>query len=138
MKLLSSFMAVFIMTSFSFAGPGDGPIVPWPTSVVREALNETTIYGDWVAYEHNAVWYINIQKDPLEIGRASIAISSGAVFTHKAVGSLYRGDNVFWGKLVMDANHSAAIVLYKDYEGTKLRIAKGHNRYVDVKLYRQK
>ncbi|KHD89973.1 MAG: hypothetical protein OM95_00075 [Bdellovibrio sp. ArHS] len=135
MKFLSTLLLI-LFSSFAFAGPGDGPIVPWPTSVTREALTDTQVYGRWVAYEHHAIWFVNIQKDPLEIGRSYISISSDALFTHKAVGSLYTGDNVMWGKLIMDATHSAAIVLYKDAEGTKLRIAKGRNRYVELKLSR--
>lgn len=137
MKFLTSLILILFSTS-AFAGPGDGPIVPWPTNVIRETIHIDEIEGDWAAYASNSVWLIKIKQEDLEFGRSSIQIKSSALFTRQAAGWLYAGDRIFWGRLIMDSTHAAAFVIFKDQDGTKLRLAKGNGRYLDLKLYRTK
>lgn len=137
MKFLTSLLFI-LFSAFAFAGPGDGPIVPWPTSVVREDICIEDIQGEWVAYAHNSIWFINIQQKDMEPERSSIEIKSAALFTRQAAGWLMSADRIFWGELTMDATHRSAFVIFKDADGTKLRLAKGNGRYLDLKLYRTK
>nr|WP_295905721.1 hypothetical protein [uncultured Bdellovibrio sp.] len=137
MKFLTSLLLILISV-VAFARSGDGPTVPWPTSIDRESIFTEDLQGEWVAYGHNSVWYINIDQKDMEPERSSIQIQSAALFTRKASGWFLSADRIFYGKLKMDENHETAFVIFRDYEGTKLRIATGSHRFLDLKLYRTK
>lgn len=134
MKFLMPLLLTWFCTP-TYAGPGDGPIVPWPTSV-RETIQVEELLGTWVAYDFNSVWNINIY--PLLPGSnvVYVDIQSAALFTQNAQGILNDGDGLFWGDIIMDESHRSQILIYRDSEGTKLRLGKNKNKFFDMKLYR--
>lgn len=137
MKLLVALFLI-LTSSWAFAGPGDGPIVPWPTSVNRQDLLFEDLKGEWVAYSHNSLWFIKIEYDySSPEGLAKIEVKSSELFTSYAVGWLQSWNRIYWGELVMDKNHKVTFIAYKDAEGTKIRIGKDSRQYFDLKLYRK-
>lgn len=134
MKILASLLFT-LFCSYAFAGPGDGPIVPWPTSLREDILMED-IQGSWIGYIHNSIWFVDIHP---AIGRddsAVIRVASMALFTHKAEGLLNSQGGLFMGEIVMDENHRASLLIFKDGDGTTLRMAEKNNRFHDIKLYK--
>ncbi len=134
MKLLTALVLV-LFSVVAEARSGDTPIFPWPTSVDRKALFLEDLQGDWVAYGHNAVWHIHIEATDMEPERAEIQISSAALFTRKASGWLLAADRIYYGKIKMDEKHEAALVIFKDQEGTKVRLSRSQGRFLDLKLF---
>ncbi len=130
---------LFFSSSLSFAGPGDGPIVPWPTSIVnKHELLFEDLRGEWVGYSQNTLWFVNIDYNfSSPDGLASIEIRSSALFTTYGFGWLQNWEKVFWGEVTMDDNHKTSFIIYKDTEGTKLRMGKNSKSYFDVILYRK-
>lgn len=137
MKLLISILLMLLNFS-AFAGPGDGPIVPWPTSIDRESIDLDDLQGEWVAFEHNSVWHIQIRGPEDGSDYSTIFISSAALFTRKATGWFAQADHIFYGQLIMDSTHESSFVIFKDRDGTKLRLMTGPNRFLDLKLFRTK
>lgn len=134
MKLLISLILI-LFCSTTFAGPGDGPIVPWPTTAL-ERISAEDLQGEWVAYTDDSVWLIRVWPMNLNVGASYLEMESAALFTRQAFAWLYCAGNVVWGTLIMDDNHEANFLIYKDHEGTKMRLNKGRGRYIDIKLYR--
>lgn len=122
-----------LISSFSYAALGTDPIIPWPTSV-REKLFMNDIEGSWVAFSHNTTWFIEIHHRFGFEDSPSIVIKSPSLFTNKGEGFLKSGQGLFWGLLVMDNNHQATILIYKDSEGTKLRMVDSPSRFHDMSL----
>ena len=137
MKFLISILLILINFG-AFAGPGDGPVVPWPTSIDRENIDLDDLQGEWVAFEHNSVWHIEIQQPEDGSDYSTILITSAALFTHKATGWFVPADRIFYGQLVMDEKHETSFVIFKDRDGTKLRLKLGPDRFLDLKLFRTK
>lgn len=138
MKSILSLVLLFA-ASTSFAGPGATPVFPWPTSIVnKHELLFEDLRGDWIGYSNNSLWFVNIDYNfSSPEGLASIEIRSNALFTSQAVGWLQSWDKIFWGEVTMDDNHKTSFILYKDGDGTKLRIGKSAKTYYDIKLYRK-
>lgn len=134
MKILASLLLT-LFCSCAVAGPGDGPIVPWPTSL-REDLLIEDIQGSWTGYSHNTIWFIDIYPAVGIDDVVVIRISSQALFTHKAQGLLNSNGGLFAGEVFMDPNHRASILVFKDGKGTTLRIADKHKKFYDVRLYK--
>lgn len=132
-------LILLLLTVFSLsakAGPGDGPIVPWPTSVSLQNITCEDLQGEWVAYSHNTIWFVNLEMRPDAI--STVRITSNALFTHKATGWLEAGDRLFYGKLAMDHKHIYNVIVFRDREGTKVRVIQGPQKYFDLKLYNRK
>lgn len=133
-------LILLILTVFSLSatarGPGDGPIVPWPTSVSLHNITCEDLQGEWVAYSHNTIWFVNLEMRPDAL--STIRMTSNALFTHKAKGWLEPGDRLFYGKLAMDSNHIYDVIVFRDSEGTKIRVIQGANKFFDLKLYTRK
>lgn len=135
---------LILLTVFSLSaharGPGSGgdPTIPWPTSANLQSLSMDYLNGEWVAFSHNTVWYLNFDCRP-DDQLTLLHIQSGALFTHKARGFLeVDSDRLYYGKIVMDANHIHDAIVFRDKEGTKVRIIKSSQQYFDLKLYRRK
>lgn len=134
MKIIAS-LILTLFCSLSFAGPGDGPIVPWPTSL-RENIVIEDIQGSWIGYSHNSIWNIDIYSAVGVSDVGVIRIRSEALFTNKAQGLLNDSNGFFWGEVIMDLKHRAMVIIYKDTEGTKLRIVNTTNqKFHDIELY---
>lgn len=134
MKFIAS-LILTLFCSLSLAGPGDGPIVPWPTSI-REDLVIEDIQGSWIGYSHNSIWNIDIYSAVGISDVGVIRIRSEALFTNKAQGLLNDSNGFFWGEVTMDLRHRAIVILYKDSEGTKLRLVNTTTqKFHDIKLY---
>lgn len=132
MKKLILTMALFFST-FAFAGPI--VIIIWPTSISKEALNIHDMTGEWVAFSHNTIWFIEFHPLPRNMEDLAINISSNAVRTHKAAGILSLNGNTMLGEIMTSDSKSQTALLFKDHEGTKLRIMSSSNRYHDLKLH---
>lgn len=139
MKKLTSLLLLLFCTSAFATGNGTGPTVPWPTSIVnKHELLFEDLRGDWIGYSQNSLWFVHIDYNfSSPEGLASIEIRSNALFTSQAFGWLRSWDKIFWGEVTMDDNHKTAFILYKDGDGTKLRIGKNAKTYYDIKLYRK-
>lgn len=135
-SLIILILTVFSLSSFAARGPGDGPIVPWPTSVSLMQVTCEELDGDWVAFSHSTLWFVTFNMRPGQF-LSSLNIKSNALFTHKAVGWLEPADRLFFGKIAMDSNHIYDVIVFKDREGTKLRVVKGTNKYFDLQLLRR-
>lgn len=116
------FLMSFLFLSASFAGPGDGPIVPWPTNVERQEIIAEDLHGTWVAYGDNTLWFVTIAMDAQDAKRVNIDIESNGLFTGKASGWMYSGKKLFWGTVQMDDRHASGVVVYRDSHGIKMRI----------------
>lgn len=138
MKMILSLL-ILLSTQFSFAGPGATPIFPWPTSVgPKHELLFEDLRGEWVGYSQNTLWFVNIDYNfSSPDGLAAIEIRSSALFTTYGFGWLKSWEKVFWGEVTMDDNHKTSFIIYKDTEGTKLRMGKNAKSYFDVILYRK-
>lgn len=134
MKILAS-LILTLFCSPSFAGPGDGPIVPWPTSV-RELIAIEDIQGSWTGYSHNTIWNVDIYPAVGVSDVGVIRIRSEALFTNRAQGLLNDSNGFFWGEVFMDLRHRAMVIIYKDRDGTKLRLVNTTNqKFYDIKLF---
>lgn len=136
MKFLTSLLFV-LLSPVAFAGPGDGPIVPWPTSVVEDIFVDD-IKGPWAAYDHNSVWFIDIDLDVENENSALITVRSAALFGHFATGSIRGLNHFFCGEITMDETHRAGVIIFRDHDGYKLRISDRTHRYRDMQLFRIK
>ncbi|QDK37472.1 hypothetical protein [Bdellovibrio sp. NC01] len=124
-------------TAGSLAHPG-GPITPpWPLSISTAPLDIETLPGEWVAYSHNTIWFLQIELNANGRGLAAIHIQSNAIRNHKVDGWLAPDQNALIGEILVDENRSQKIMIFKDKDGTKLRIAAGGNGYYDLKLYKR-
>lgn len=137
--LILILLAVFSITIHA-RGPGNGgdPTVPWPTNDSLQVLSKDYLNGEWMAFSHNSVWYLNFDCDSAN-ELTLLSMQSQALFTHKARGFLEVTDNrLYFGKIVMDANHIYSAIVFRDHEGTKVRIVKTPQQYFDLKIYRRK
>lgn len=137
MKFLIILLLTVCSLSTQARGPGDGPIVPWPTTVGLERLTCEELQGNWTAYSHNTIWFLELYMDSTEGALSTLRIRSNALFNNKGNGWLEYDGRLFFGKLVLDHTHIYDIFLFKDRDGTKLRIAQGPLKYYDLKLYRK-
>lgn len=137
MKLiLSLFLSFFALgAQNTWAGPGDGPVVPWPTKSLRYDINLENVVGEWFGFAHNSIWFVKVSmiEDMPEV--SSITIDSRAIFKGYAAGLLTEDDRMLVGVVYMDENHMETLLMFKDIEGTKLRMQSGQHDYVDIKLY---
>ncbi len=85
-----------------------------------------------MAYSHNTVWFININLENDD--RISVSIHSEALFTNQGTAVLKKADKAFFGTLNMDRKHKAAVLIYKDREGVKLRLAEDEENFFDLSL----
>lgn len=139
MKKVLAGLLVLASSVFAHADPGTIPVFPWPTSVgpKQEILFED-LRGEWVGYGQNSLWFVHIDYNfSSPDGLASIEIKSNAIFTSFATGWLQSWDKIFWGEMTMDDSHKTSFIIYKDAEGTKLRMGKNSKSYFDVILYRK-
>lgn len=137
MKLLISLLLTFFSWA-ALAGPGDGPIVPWPTSVTRQNITSEELLGNWVTFSHNTIWFLEVTPDKGIEGVLYLTLKSNALFTHQGSGYVFPDERIFWGDLIMDKSHVSRIAIFRDQEGVKLRISAKPNSYYDLKLYRVK
>ncbi|HEX7674035.1 MAG TPA: hypothetical protein VF412_07685 [Bdellovibrio sp.] len=139
MKCLLIFLSLFILAiaSIGHTHPGGPVIPPWPVSISTQPLIIEDLPGEWIAYDHNTIWFIQIELDANGRGLASIHMQSNAIRTHKVDGWLAPQENSLSGELNFDGQHSVKVMIFRDYEGTKLRIAAAHDSYYDLKLYRR-
>lgn len=120
------------------AGPGDGPIVPWPTATLMESPEKSAMIGSWVAYEDNSVWFIDIYEDPELDYLFDIKVFSHALYGHHGYGRLQFDKRAFWGTLYMAANHDLMVFIFRDNDGTPMMRIGKHSKWHDVQLYRDK
>lgn len=128
---------LIFLTFPASAGPGDGPIVPWPSLISPETIVPHTLTGEWVAYANDSIWYINIDCDRLYSKLASITINSNAIRNHMAKGWLEAQDNILLGTVSVDSTHIYGVMLFADQHNLFLRVATGQNRYFDLTLHRK-
>ncbi|MBV2169981.1 MAG: hypothetical protein KUL82_14855 [Bdellovibrio sp.] len=137
MKLLIPLLLTFLSLA-AFAGPGDGPIVPWPTSINRQNITSEELIGNWVTFSHNTIWFLEVTPDDGIEGVLYLSLKSNALFNHKATGYVFPDERIFWGDLIMDKNHISRIAIFRDRDGLKLRISSKQDTFHDLKLYRVK
>lgn len=132
--LLLILLSVFSLT-VEARGPGTDPVIPWPTSVTLRPLSLDELQGNWVAYSDNSIWFIELEMRP-DNALSTIRMKSNALFTKKATGWLEFDHEMFFGKIAMDSKHIYNVIVYKDSDGTKIRIVQTRYKYFDLKLYR--
>lgn len=137
MKLILSFLFSFFSlgTTATWAGPGDGPVVPWPTKSLRYDITLESVAGEWFGFSHNSIWFVNISPIVDMPGVSSITLDSRAIFKGYAAGLLTADDRMLIGVVYMDENHMETLLVFKDIDGTKIRMQSGQHEYVDIKLY---
>lgn len=133
--LLLVLLAVFSISAHA-RGPGGDPVIPWPTFVSLTPVTCEQLQGDWVAYDHNSIWFVNLEMREGD-ALSTLRIKSNALFTHKATGWLEADGPLFYGKIAMDPTHFYDVIVFRDLDGTKIRIIKGPQKYFDLKLYRR-
>ncbi|MDG0817394.1 hypothetical protein [Bdellovibrio svalbardensis] len=134
---LTVVLGLFIATSAWARGPVDPISPPWPVSISTMPLEMEDLPGEWVAYSHNTIWFIQIEMNANGRGLAAIHIQSNAVRTHKVDGWLAFHKNSLAGEILFDGHASKQIMIFRDSEGTKLRISAPGDRYYDLKLYKR-
>lgn len=136
---MKSLIFVLCLLGFSpaFAGPGDDPIFPWPTSMERGELLAEDIQGEWVGYGNDEkVYFVIFTVDPETNYRVSIVIETlDGEPERKGLG--YWGRHVFWGHISMDRERYTRMVLYRERGSLQMRIEnKLQDGYVDMRLER--
>lgn len=136
-KFFVLILSLFVWTTTTWAaGPGDGPIVPWPTTSLLESAEKSAMLGSWVGYHNNAVWFIDVLKDPATECVYELKIYSHALRNHWGYGRIKFDTRAFWGTVYMDESHSSAVYIFRELDGTPtMRIGK-NNRWQDIHLYR--
>ena len=139
MKCLLIFLSLFILTlaSIGHTHPGGPVIPPWPVSISTQPLIIEDLPGEWVAYDRNSIWFIQIELDANGRGTAQIHVQSNAIRARKVDGWLAPQENSLSGEINFDGQRPVKIMIFRDHEGTKLRIAGPHESYYDLKLYRR-
>lgn len=142
MKQLMTIMAIvlglFLANSAWARGPVDPISPPWPVSISTMPLEIESLPGEWVAYSHNTIWFIQIELNANGRGLASIHIQSNAVRTHNVSGWMEQLQNSLAGEIDFDGDRSSKIMIFRDNEGTKLRVSASGGGYYDLKLYKRK
>ncbi|MGZ3774095.1 MAG: hypothetical protein ACXVCY_08960 [Pseudobdellovibrionaceae bacterium] len=133
MKIMIPFiLSLFIGTTSWSHGPVDPITPPWPLRTLP--VNKVEFPGRWVGVYWNTLWVVEVDPNISEDGRSNILIKSNANSIRFASGWLTEQKDVFVGKAV-EGDSTFNIMIFRDDEGTKLRIA-GTNRYFDLKLYK--
>lgn len=137
MKLYLALIFSGLMTwsTTGWTGPGDGPVVPWPTKSLCYDISLESVKGSWFAFAHNSVWHIEIAPVPENREIYQISIYSQALFKKQASGLLTQDDKALVGIIHMDEEHVETILIYRDTDGTKLRIQNSDHSFSDIKLY---
>lgn len=118
-------------------GPVDPISPPWPLSISTLPVDLIYLPGEWVAYDHNSIWWIQITFNKEKNGLSEIYIRSNAVRNHEAAGWLVGQKNALVGQLVFNNERAVNIMIFRDKEGTKLRIAAESETYYDLKLFKK-
>lgn len=122
----------------TWARPGDPISPPWPVSISTMPLEIESLPGEWVAYDHDTIWFMQIALNANGRGLAAIHIQSNAIRNHDVSGWLAPHTNSLAGELIIDGTHSSEIMIFCDQDGTKLRISSSTNGgYYDLKLYKR-
>ncbi len=135
--ILAVVLGLFIATSAWARGPGDPISPPWPVSISTMPLDMQELPGEWVAYSHDTIWFIQIELNANGRGLAAIHIQSNAVRTHKVDGWLAPHENSLAGEIFLDGTRRNQIMIFRDKEGTKLRLSAPSDNYYDLKLYKR-
>lgn len=130
------FISIFLSLCASSAGPGDGPIVPWPTATLMESPEKSAMIGSWVAFEDNSIWFIDIYEDPDLDYLFDIKIFSHALYGHHGYGRLQFDKRAFWGTLYMADDHDLMVFVYRAHDDTPMMRIGKHNKWHDVELFR--
>lgn len=117
------------------AQAGD-PVFPWPLSSLIQPLDKASLPGTWVAYDHNAVWFIEINPMKESLDAISIHLQSNGFRTHKAAGEANSVAEVFLGTIENSDERVYRVMIYRDPEGLALRISRDPNSFYDLRLYR--
>lgn len=135
--LKSSLVLIVLFAShLLYAGPQTGPIVPWPTATLMESAEKAALAGAWVAYDSNAIWLIEIDKEPTLTDTYQVRVYSHALFKNYGFGQVKFDKRAFWGTIYTDPHHAFTIYIFRDTEGNpKMRLGSGRNWH-DLDIYR--
>lgn len=118
-------------------GPVDPVSPPWPLSISTLPVDFDGLPGEWVAYGHNTIWFIDIEPNANGRGLSGIHIKSNAIRTHDVDGWLGVQQNALVGQVAIDSDTTLDIMIFRDREGTKLRLGSSGDKYYDLKLYKR-
>lgn len=138
MRILILSLSILLFSQFSWSGPGDGPIVPWPTSKPPHRVISKDVIGSFYGFTDNAIWYIDITSNPDLPRSLNIAVYSHSLFNNMGVGYLQAFDNLYWGYIKMDETHSAGIVIYRNDDGLQVRLVEQGKDINEFHVYRSK
>lgn len=124
------FLSFFIGCTVWSRGPVDPITPPWPLRTLP--VDKLEFPGHWVGIISNTIWVIEIAPYVDETGRSGIKIKSNTDNIHYAAGWLLEQKGVFVGQ-ALENGKSFNIMIFRDEQGTKLRIADTRG-YFDLKL----
>lgn len=138
MKSLTLLFALIFCSTPLLAGPGDGPIVPWPTQVEPVRIFSEDISGAWYGFDDNAEWIISIQPVSIRTDFFDVQVHSNSLYSKAAQGLFFLTPGGIWGALQIDDNHAVGIVIYRDKQGFRMRVSKDRLGILEVDLYKMR
>lgn len=130
MKLITILLCLFIGCTSWGRGPVDPITPPWPLRALP--VNKVELPGRWIGFLYHTIWVVEIDSNIDEDGVSEIQIKSNTDLIPSAKGWLNERKNVFVGQVV-DGGKTFNIMIFRDEQGTKLRVADTHG-YFDLKL----
>lgn len=130
MKILVILFSCFV-TCASWGGPVDPIQPPWPLGTLP--LNRLEFPGRWLSVNSNTVFIVDIDLNGKENGISEIKIRSNTRVINYAKGWVKEQKRGIFAGQVVDGNKLLNVMIFRDDEGTKLRIADTRG-YFDLKL----
>ncbi|MFS4460227.1 hypothetical protein [Bdellovibrio sp. HCB2-146] len=135
MKFLSLIFCLILAVPFSYAK--DTPL-PWPLATNVLPIDQGELPGSWVAYDHNTIWFVEIQPDDENADMIHIDLRSNGIRTHHVEGYMVLGEKLYVGTLKNEDDRYYVGSLYLDKEGYKIRVFRSKHSYFDLRLYKNK
>ncbi|MGZ3769281.1 MAG: hypothetical protein ACXVCP_01930 [Bdellovibrio sp.] len=130
MKFMIILFSLFIASASWSRGPVDPIMPPWPLQTLP--LNKYDFPGRWISVTHKTIFVVDIDFNGNGDGCSTIQIRSNANITQLANGLIKEYKGIFIGQ-VDDGSRILNIMIFRDDQGTKLRIADSRG-YFDLKL----
>lgn len=128
------YLVLFTLVTLTLQPAQSGPIIiVWPSYVDSSTIYPQEILGTWMAWDKKRSWIVNLERDQ-RTGLIKITMQSTSSQTYQGVGKLHPNVNTLYGRITMDHGRTHSVLLFRDQEGTKLRIIVSKTNYSDLIL----
>lgn len=128
------FLVLFMLVTIAIQPAHSGPIIIiWPSSMDKAKISPQEILGTWVAWYDKQSWIVSLEQDQ-KSGLVEVSMQDTASQSHHSIGQLRPNGNTLFGKIATDHGHTHSMLLFRDRQGTKLRIIIDRFTYYDLVL----